>query len=58
MNKINKKTQHSPLEGSRGISQAKVKDPIGKGPPWTCEIGIILILKVDLDLIVPTETIQ
>ena len=58
MQNITKNTEFFPLEGGRRITQSKGKDHIGKGPPRTCEGGIIQILRVDIDLTIPTETIQ
>jgi hypothetical protein len=58
MNKFNKNTQNFPLESSRGIAQTKWKNSIGKGTPRTCECGLILVFRADLDLVVSTKSIQ
>lgn len=58
MHTIIKYTQHIPLQGGRGIAQAKWEKFISKVPPWTCECSIDPILRNYLDLVVPVESIQ
>jgi hypothetical protein len=57
MHKIRKYAQDNPLEGSWGITKTKWKNLVGKGAPWTSESGLVMISWVNLDLIIPTETI-
>lgn len=58
MYKVSENTQYHPLEGGRGIEQAKLNDLLGKGPQWEIESSIILLFRTELDLIVPLETIH
>jgi hypothetical protein len=43
MGQIRKNGQDNPLKGSSGITQTKMKNPIGIGTPWESKFGFVLI---------------
>lgn len=57
MNKFNENTENFPLKSSKGIAQIEWKNSKGKGTLRTCKCGLILVFRVDLDLVVSTKSI-
>ena len=50
--------RHSPLESGSSIFKAKRHFPISKGAPRANEGGLVLIFRLDLDLIISGESIH
>ena len=50
--------RHSPLESGSNIFKAERHFPIGEGAPRADEGGLVLIFRLDLDLIIPKESIH
>ena len=50
--------RHSPLKSGSNIFKAERHFPIGEGAPRADEGGLVLIFRLDLDLIIPRESIH
>ena len=50
--------RHSPLEGGTSIFEAERHFPIGEGAPRADEGCLVLIFRLDLDLIIPGKSVH